>query len=196
MTILIASHNPGKFKEIAEILAPLGLQAKSLADLEITEEFEENEDSFEANAMGKARFYSQLTGLPTFADDSGIVVTALEGELGVKTRRWGAGAKASDEEWLEFFLRRMESETDRSARFVCAAAYVATEKEWVELGEVSGLLAEAPEEPLEPGIPLSSVFIPEGYDKVYMALLKEGKKHEISHRGKAFQKLLNRLQDA
>ncbi len=196
MTILIASHNPGKFKEIAEILAPLGLEAKSLSDLGIAEEFEENEDSFEANALGKARFYSQLTGLPTFADDSGIVVTALQGELGVKTRRWGAGAKASDEEWLEHFLHRMEPEADRSARFVCAAAYCEGERELVQLGEVCGLLAKELQAPLVAGIPLSSVFIPDGYDKVYTALLKEGKKHEISHRGQAFQKLLQQLKNA
>ncbi len=196
MAILIASHNPGKFKEISQILQPMGVPMLSLLDLGIREEFQENEESFEANALGKARFYAQKTGLPTFADDSGIVVTALQGELGVKTRRWGAGAKASDEEWLGFFLARMEAEEDRSACFVAAAAYCEGNREYVQRGEVWGKLTKELQAPLVAGIPLSSVFIPEGYDKVYTALLMEGKKHEISHRGQAFQKLLNQLLDA
>lgn len=196
MTILIATTNPGKFKEIAEILEPLDRELISLKDMGISHDFEETEDSFEGNALGKARFYSELAGLPTVADDSGIFVEALADELGVKTRRWGAGAEASDEEWLEHFMWRMAQEDNRRACFVAAAAFVDADVVHVELGEVLGLITQEIEAPLKPGIPLSSVFRPDGYDKVYTALLAEGKKHEISHRGQAFEKLLKYLKHA
>lgn len=195
MTILIATTNPGKFKEIAEILAPLQREFVSLADLGITVDFEENEDTFEGNALGKARFFAEQSGLPAVADDSGIIVEALANELGVKTRRWGAGAEATDQEWLDFFMNRMSQEEDRRARFVAAAALVTPEGEQVFLGETHGYITESLEAPIHAGVPLSSVFKPEGSSAVYSALPVE-EKNSLSHRGKAFIQLLNHLQNA
>lgn len=166
----------------------------SLADVEIFDDFPEEGSTFEENALGKARFYSDLAGLPAVADDSGLFVEALADELGVKTRRWGAGESASDEEWLDYFLQRMESEENRQAKFVCAAAYVGVEGEQVFMGETSGELTHIPQVPVKAGIPLSSVFKPLGYDKVYAAL-STAEKNELSHRGKAFSQLLNFLKN-
>lgn len=195
MKLLIATKNPGKFAEIREMLEAFEADFVSLMDVGITDDFPEDGENFEENALGKARFYSQLSGLPAVADDSGIFVEALADELGVKTRRWGAGEQASDEEWLEHFLRRMEGETNRRAEFVCAAAYVGPRGEHSFMGETLGVLTHAPEAPVKPGIPLSSVFKPEGYDKVYAAL-STAEKNQLSHRGKAFSKLLTFLNNA
>ncbi len=195
MKLLIATKNPGKFEEIREMLEASGADFVSLADIGITEDFPEDGGTFEENALGKARFYSELSGLPAVADDSGLFVEALANELGVKTRRWGAGEKASDEEWLEYFLKRMEKEDNRRAKFVCVAAYCGPKGEHTFMGETLGELTRAPAAPIRAGIPLSSVFKPEGYDTVY-AGLSSAEKNSLSHRGKAFSQLLTFLQNA
>lgn len=167
----------------------------SLSDLGIREEYPEEGSTFEANALGKARFYHELSGLPTVADDSGLFVDALGDELGVKTRRWGAGEQASDEEWLNFFMRRMEKEPERRARFVCVAAYADGEQEMAFEGETQGQITLTVEAPIQPGIPLSSVFKADGCAIVYSAL-SPAEKAQWSHRGKAFAQLLHFLQNA
>ncbi len=195
MKLLIATKNPGKFEEIREMLEGSDAEFVSLADVGITEDFPEEGSTFEENAIGKARFYSDLSGLPAVADDSGLFVEALADELGVKTRRWGAGEKASDEEWLDFFLKRMEREANRRAKFVCAAAYYGPQGEHIFMGETLGELTLEPAAPLKAGIPLSSVFMPVGYSTVYAALTA-GEKNTLSHRGKAFTQLLTFLKNA
>lgn len=192
MKLLIATKNPGKFSEISAMFMSLqerGVEIISLRDLGIDEDCVEDGDSFEANSSKKARFYADLSGLPTLTDDSGLIVNALKGELGVKTRRWGAGEQASDEEWLDFFMKRMELETDRSAKFICVATYVDGAVERSFFGETLGLITETLEAPIKRGIPLSSVFKPERMEKVYSQLSFE-EKASLSHRGKAFSQLL------
>lgn len=195
MDILIATRNPGKFKEISAMLAPTGARFFSPADLGITEDFDESGgESYEENALGKARFYGKRTeGMIVVADDSGLVVEALKGELGVQTRRWGAGEQASDEEWLDYFMKRMESEENRQAAFVCAAALRLPEgTEQVFTKETPGRLCQELMAPIQEGIPLSSIFLAEGYDKVYAAMTHE-EKNKLSHRGRAFAEILNYL---
>ncbi len=194
MDILIATKNPGKFKEISELMSALEANFYSLSDLGIDEDFEETGETFEENAVGKARFFGERAGMMTVADDSGIFINALADELGLKTRRWGAGAEASDEEWLEFFMQRMVEEEDRMAKFVCAAAVVSVDGEHVFFSETPGLISMEVEAPIKVGIPLSSVFKPEGYDRVYSALTQQ-EKNILSHRGKAFSKLIKHLKN-
>jgi XTP/dITP diphosphohydrolase len=186
--ILIATHNFGKFKELMEVLEDLPFKFVSLNDEGVEEDVEEDGDSFEANAIIKAEFFSRLTGLPAIADDSGIHVDALSGELGVKTRRWGAGAEATDEEWLGHFLDRMRTEENRQAEFVACVAFAHMEHETLTFrGECTGQILNTPAVDIEPGIPLSSVFLADGKDKVYSAMTKN-EKNEISHRGLAIKK--------
>ncbi len=192
MKLLIATHNPGKFQEIRAMLADLGAELVSLDELGVAQDFPEEGHSFEANALGKARFYHELSGLPTVADDSGIFVEALADELGVKTRRWGAGASATDEEWLTYFMERMALEKNRKAKFVCVAAYADEAQAVAFEGETHGVITEDVRVPVKPGIPLSSVFLSEGCATVYSAL-SEAEKNELSHRGKAFVQLLHFL---
>lgn len=195
MELLIATTNPGKFKEIAAMLSGLDARFYSLEDLFLDGDFEEVHEAFADNAMGKARFFGEQVGLTTIADDSGVFVSALEGELGVQTRRWGAGVEASDEEWLDFFMERMEGEEDREAKFVCAAALYCPERgDHVFVSEVEGFITDDIEAPVKPGIPLSSVFKPHGSDTVYSAMTVE-QKNENSHRSKAFLQLLNFLKN-
>lgn len=195
MKLLIATHNAGKFHEIKEMLSGLGAELVSLDELGILEDYPEEGHTFEANALGKARFYHELSELPTVADDSGIFIEALASELGVKTRRWGAGEKVSDEEWLAFFMQRMATEENRKAKFVCVAAYVDDTREVAFEGETLGVVTSTVQVPVKTGIPLSSVFLPEGCARVFAALSTD-EKNLLSHRGKAFSELLHFLTHA
>lgn len=196
MRFLIATKNIGKFREISEVLKDLDLELYHLKTEEMAEHikgdyFEETGKTFEQNAEMKAMHYNTLSGLPTVGEDSGIIVDALKGQLGVKTRRWGAGEDASDEQWIEHFMKVMEDVPDnkRTARFVCAAAFIDGGGEVVMFrGQTEGVITKKLEAELKPGIPLSSCFRPAGHKKVYAAL-SENEKNRVSHRGKAFHEL-------
>lgn len=193
--ILIATGNQGKFKELMEVLGDLPFEFVSLKDVGITTDVEETGKTYADNAILKAEHFGKMAGLPAISDDSGIVVEALEGELGVHTRRWGAGAKATDQEWLDFFLNRMRTEENRRTEFISVVAFYNPEKPTVTFkGECTGSILQEPQVDLEPGIPLSSVFLPDGFDKVYSALTKH-EKNQVSHRGKAVHALYQYLKD-
>lgn len=186
--ILVATRNFGKYKELMEVLEDLPFKFVSLNDEKIEGDVEETGETYEENAILKAEYFGRKANLPTIADDSGIHVDALEGELGVKTRRWGAGANATDEEWLSFFLNRMDGEENRRSEFVTVVAFYRPGEETITFrGECFGTLMSEPQVEIEPGIPMSSIFLPEGREKVYSAMTKE-EKNEISHRGKAIIK--------
>ncbi|MBP7058584.1 hypothetical protein KBB06_04570 [Candidatus Gracilibacteria bacterium] len=185
--LLIATANPGKLHEIKEILDGLDYEMVGLSDLGIKNDFVEEGDSHQEIAMNKALYFHGKSGLVTLADDSGIVVDALKTELGIKTRRWGAGDKATDEEWLKYFMKVMERVPDaqRTARFVCCACIVdESGGSHIFVGQTEGFITRQIEAPIKHGLPLSSVFKPEGHDKVYSALDPKDK-NGISHRGKA-----------
>ncbi|MBN1258988.1 non-canonical purine NTP pyrophosphatase [Candidatus Peregrinibacteria bacterium] len=186
--ILVATHNYGKFKELMEVLHDLPFKFVSLNDEKIGEDVHEGGETYEENAMIKAEFFGKKTGLPTIADDSGIMADALAGELGVKTRRWGAGEKANDKEWLDYFLKRLAKEQNRRAEFISVVAFYRPGEETLTFrGECKGVILPEPQVALEPGIPLSAVFLPDGKDKVFSALGKH-EKNAISHRGQAIRK--------
>lgn len=186
--ILVATRNHGKFTGLMEGLKDLPFHFVSLADEGVMGDMEETGQTYEENAIQKAEFFGKKSGLVTIADDSGIVVEALRDELGVKTRRWGAGHEASDEEWLDFFLKRMKKEENRGAEFICVVAlWRPNQKTLTFRGETKGILLEGPQVPIRKGIPLSSVFLPDGKNRVYLALNPEEHK-AVSHRGKAVRK--------
>lgn len=194
MQIVIATQNPGKAKELLEVIGDLPFSFITLKDLAITSEPEETEATYEENALLKAKYYSALTGLPVIGEDSGILVDALAGELGVQTRRWGKGATASDSEWIEHFLETMTNYPDlRTARFISVAVFYQPDSEpQFFRGETVGQITTSLECPLIPGIPISSCFRPEGSDKVYAAMSTQ-EKNQISHRGKAAKALADYL---
>lgn len=172
--------------EVREALRGLPLEILSPADIGITESPHETGGTFEENAQQKARFYfEQSRGLPTLADDSGIMVEALQEELGIHTRRWGAGSGATDQEWIDFFLDRMRREKNKRARFTCVLCFIHAEgKEQLFEGTCDGSITETLEANFLPGLPISACFKPDGYDQVYSALSIE-KKNSVSHRGRA-----------
>jgi non-canonical purine NTP pyrophosphatase (RdgB/HAM1 family) len=124
LKLMIGTSNSGKYGEIIEILGDLPFRFFLPFELGLKGDVEENGLTYEENASIKARHFYRQCGFLTLAEDSGIVVDALAGELGVKTRRWGAGTNATDEEWIKYFMKVMEKvpSNKRTARFVCCAA--------------------------------------------------------------------------
>ncbi len=195
MKLLIATGNKGKFEQIASFLTGLPVDCISLedADISLPEEVEDG-TTYEENAEKKARFCAQKTGMMTLADDSGLIVDALQNQLGVFTRRWGKGKEASDEEWLDYFMERMKGEENRKATFVSYICVVDAKGDVIarSRGEIAGTITKTIEAPLKLGIPLSSVFKPEGCSKVHSAMSME-EKNRISHRGKALRAIREKL---
>jgi XTP/dITP diphosphohydrolase len=122
-TLLIATHNPGKVREYRALLADLPLDLVSLDDVGITQTLAENGDTFEANAILKAEGYARLSGLWTWADDSGLAVDALDGKPGVHSARFG-GDGLSDAQRCHYLLEQLQAhpERPRTARFHCVVA--------------------------------------------------------------------------
>ncbi|MEO1448690.1 MAG: non-canonical purine NTP pyrophosphatase, partial [Bacteroidota bacterium] len=119
-TLLFGTNNPHKLRELREILSG-HYEVKSLADLGIDMEVEETEDTLQGNAFLKVDAYAKASGLPTFADDTGLAVDVLDGRPGVYAARYaGEGCKPEDN--INKLLGEMEGETERSARFITVIA--------------------------------------------------------------------------
>lgn len=194
MDLLIATTNPGKVIEIKEALSGLSLEIKTPSDFDILSPPHEHGSTFEENALEKARFYYGRTRIPTLADDSGIIVEALKEELGIHTRRWGAGSDATDEEWIGYFLERMRGESNKKAEFVCTLAFIDAEgTEHLFEGTCNGVITDTLEADYLPGLPISACFRPNGFDCVYSAM-NVNQKNSTSHRGRALQKFRTYLE--
>lgn len=195
MKLLIGTKNRGKFIELSEVLAIDGLELIQPDAVGIDVDPEETGDTFEANALQKARYYFERSNLPTVADDSGIIVEALVNELGIHTRRWGAGADASDDEWVAYFLDRMKHEQNKRAHFVCVLAFIdKTGKEHTFEGRCDGVITDELEADYLTGLPISACFRPDGYNCVFSALKLE-QKNSTSHRGRAAHMLRTFLEN-
>jgi XTP/dITP diphosphohydrolase len=120
-SLVIASHNQGKWQEIQAVLAPLSIQILSLNDFKKSSPIEEIGLSFIENAILKARHIAKLTGLPALGDDSGLVVTALNGEPGLYSARY-AGTPCDDQNNIEKLLQELSQHKQRDAFFYCAMA--------------------------------------------------------------------------
>jgi XTP/dITP diphosphohydrolase len=189
MQLLLGTNNRGKIMEMTEVLSELPIKLLTPSSLTINAEVDENGTTFQENALLKARHFHRHSKLPTVADDSGIVVDALKNELVVQTRRWGAGASASDEEWISHFLERMSKEGNKNARFLCCLAYIdADGREHIFEGSCNGTITQTLEATYLPGLPISACFRPNGFPCVYSAMSIE-QKNSTSHRGKALLKL-------
>ena len=183
-TLLVASHNAGKVREIAELLAPHGLDVRGAAELGLAEP-EETGSSFAENAILKARAAADSSGLTALADDSGLSVAALGGDPGIFSARW-AGPKKN----FAFAMARVERELraksarDLSAKFVCVLALAAPhgEAEIFE-GEVLGKLVFPPRG--ANGFGYDPIFVMDGMKKTF-GEIDPAQKHAISHRARAF----------
>ncbi len=189
MHLLLGTNNKGKIIEMREVLGDLSYEIKTPDDFLITDVPEENGKTFYENAKQKAQFYSDRSRIPTVADDSGLIVEALQDELGIHTRRWGAGPEASDEEWITYFLDRMNRASNKRARFVCALHFIDDQGNDHQFeGMCEGTITDALQADYLPGLPISACFQPDGSDKVFSALSTD-EKNRISHRGLALWQL-------
>lgn len=186
LNILLATSNPGKKKEILECFGPLKDQINwlSLADFPIAEDPEENGTDFETNAAIKAEHFGTRYNILTLAEDSGLTLNAFPEKFGVRTRR-ELSAK-DDMDWMTQFLDLMDGVIERGAHFYSAFALFdpVTGETKTTLGGIDGEIAEFPMAPLEPGIPVSAVFIPAGKTEAYSAMTPK-EKNSISHRGRS-----------
>ncbi len=177
-----------------EVLNGLAFEFVFLKDLGIEDsDFVEDGETFKDNAFKKASYYAAKTGMMSLGEDSGVILEALPGELGVKSRRWGAGENASDKEWMDYFMNRMDREENRAAYFVCNACLVFDNQRHHFERETRGVITKDLQGPLKDGLPLSAVFLPDGLDKVYSALSAD-EKALISHRGKSLSEVKNFLE--
>ena len=192
--IVIASNNAGKLRELAELLAPLGIEALPQAEFDVPEAAEPHA-TFIENALAKARHASRCTELPALADDSGICVTALNGSPGVHSARF-AGEPKSDWRNNEKLIQMLANETDRRAHYYCVIALVRTPfdpQPLIAEGTWHGEIIATPRG--------NGGF---GYDPYFYlpelgktaAELDAAHKNAISHRGLAMQNLLLRLRAA
>ena len=191
--ILIASNNKWKIREILDALSGLDFEFLSLNDLNISDDVEENGESYEDNAKIKAEFFWKISGLPTIADDSWVVVEALKWELWVKTRRWWAWEKASDKQWLDYFMNKMSNEDNDKAKFFTSIVFSAWGQNHIFNWECEGILLKQIDQEIEQWIPLSAIFVPDWFNVPYTVLSTE-EKNKISHRGKAATKLRKHLE--
>ena len=190
MELLIATKNSGKIKELHRLLADLPLVLRSLNDFPNVLEPEEIGRTFEENAALKAKYYALQTGLRALADDSGLEVDSLNGAPGVFSARY-AGENAADSEKIQKLLTEItETKSDnRSAGFVCSMVISSPqgEVEFSAEGICRGKIALRTLG--KNGFGYDPVFIPEGFSETF-GELSEGVKQEISHRGRAANKII------
>lgn len=184
MKAVLASHNRKKMEEMRQILSQLGVEVISQADAGVDLEPEETGTTFAENARIKARAVMEATGLPAIADDSGLVVDALDGAPGVYSARYGGEGLDDTDRW-KLLLKNMENKTDRACRFVSVICCLLPDgSEVLSRGEVEGQVALAPQG--DGGF---------GYDPVFflpergctMAQLTAEEKNALSHRGRALR---------
>jgi len=188
--LIVASHNPGKLREIAELLRPFAVRVLSAAALGLPEP-DETGVSFIANAELKARAAADGAVLPALADDSGLAVTALDGAPGIYSARWAGPAKDFGEAMArverELQARGASAPAQRAARFVCALSLCWPDghSESFE-GSVAGTLVWPPRG--ANGFGYDPMFLPNGH-AVTFGEMEPAAKHAISHRAAAFRQL-------
>ena len=192
--LVIATHNPGKLAEMRELLAPHGIEAVSAGDLELDEP-EETGKTFMANARIKAIAAAKAAGLPAFADDSGLVVDALDGAPGIYSARW-AGPNKDFNDAMSRIERLLQERgatmpDKRGAHFVSAlcVAWPDDHLEEVE-ARVDGTLVWPPRGTA--GFGYDPMFLPDGFDRTFGEMShdeKHGNDRPLSHRARAFRKL-------
>ncbi len=187
--LLIGSGNRDKARELATLLEGLPWEVGCLKDFPDVEEPEEDGDTFEVNALKKARFYGAHFGVACVADDSGLAVDFLDGAPGVYSARY-AGESCSYEANNKKLLHALAGLPwhERTAHFCCCAAFVPRDgaSEHLEIGRCEGHIAVAPTG--AGGFGYDPLFVPNGEERSFAEMRPE-EKHAISHRGRAFAQL-------
>ncbi len=196
--LVIATHNPGKLREIADLIEPLGIACVGAEELGLPEP-DEIGNTFSDNADLKAREAADLSGLAALADDSGLCVDALHGRPGIFSARWAEDedgrrdwTRAMKKVWQE--IEATEPDASPAAHFACSLAIAWPNDGQTENfdGRVDGVLVWPPRG--ERGFGYDPMFVPVGYDGTF-GELDPKLKHEISHRADAFRKLVRALSE-
>ena len=190
MKFLLASSNPGKLREYRELADDAGVELDEMPNFRKIEAFDESAPTFAENAAGKAIHYSRFSAATILADDSGLVVPALNGAPGVHSARY-AGPNASDDDRIRKLLGEMAGKTadQRRAKFICVTA-IARQGRVLTIASdfAQGLLTEKPRG--KDGFGYDPIFLFQELDRTYAELTRK-EKNVYSHRGKAFRKALS-----
>lgn len=184
MKIVFATNNENKVKEISSIL-PENWEIVSLKTIGLFEEIPETQNTLEGNALQKARFVQEKTGVDCFADDTGLEVKAMNNEPGVYSARY-AGDDRNDDRNIEKVLNKMENANDRSARFRTVIALILNGEEHQFEGIVEGQIVN--EKRGSNGFGYDPIFEPENSGKTF-AEMTMSEKNDCSHRARAFDKM-------
>ena len=199
--ILLATRSAGKLRELEPLFAAAGYDVRSLADAGIVESEDEEAveqfETFEENALAKARFFFRQWNGPVIADDSGLAVQALDQAPGVRSKRWSGRGDLSgvalDEANNAMLRERLRDVVDRRARYVCAAAFVDGTREVVRIGETAGRMVDVPAG--SEGFGYDPYFLSDELGVTFGVASREAKEM-VSHRGRAFRMLIEALGSA
>jgi len=197
--VLLATRSAGKLRELRPLFAAHGLRVIDLDAVGIAESAVEDlleaHESFEENALAKARYFHGLSGRLTIADDSGLAVDALGGQPGVHSKRWSGRndlrGVALDEENNRLLLERLRGVSDRHAHYVCVAAYVDGQRESTFRGEAHGSIVDQGSG--QNGFGYDPYFFSDELGCTFGDATRE-EKERVSHRGRAFRGLLAALE--
>ncbi len=195
MKAVLASKNQHKLAEISKIVAQFGMELVLQSELGLDIDVDETGETFEENSMLKARAVMEASGMPAIADDSGLMVDALDGAPGVYSARYGGSHDRTDEERYRYLLSNLENVPDekRGAKFVSVITLLYPDGHAiVARGECPGTILHAPRG--ENGFGYDPVFFVTSEGKS-MAELSPERKNEISHRARALQVLAARLEE-
>ena len=192
--LFVATTNPGKLREIRELLGDVPVDLASLSDIEETQAPEETGLTFAENARLKARYYAAHAGLPTVAEDSGLVIDALDGEPGIHSARFLSPDATYPERFTEIYRRLTQRPSaPRTARFICALAVVDHGDVVFEaIGVVEGEIVDPPRG--ERGFGYDPIFFYRPYGTT-LAEVTQDAKLAIAHRGQAFRQLADWLRE-
>ena len=195
---LLSTKNPSKAAQIKPFFVELPLQLLTLAEAGIEGEAVEETGphaTLENNARIKAQFAHQARpDMWALADDTGIFIQACDSEPGVDAAYWG-GVELTTEQRAAYCLKRLEGAVNRSAIFRTVVVLIAPDgAEHIFTGEVTGTMLEAPRVSVQPKMPYSALFVPQGYTKSWAEMTVD-EENAISHRGKAFRQVRGYLQE-
>jgi XTP/dITP diphosphohydrolase len=185
MRLVFATNNKHKIREISDLLDDR-FKVLALADVSITEDIPEDADNLADNALFKARYVHERTGLNVFADDTGLEVDALDGAPGVHSARYAGANKDPDDNIIKL-LKELKGVKDRKARFRTVIALIYDNREFLFEGKVDGKIIQKRRG--TGGFGYDPVFMPEGYDQTF-AEIPLSEKNKISHRAQAMKKLI------
>lgn len=194
--LLIASHNLAKVSDYLEILKNYPFALVTLKDLNINQVADEPEDDFYANSLYKAKFYANLSGFITLADDSGLEIPVLGNFPGVKTRRWESNKPLTDIELVKKIMKKMEkySENDRKAVLkTVVTIYNPVNGKYLQAsGVIEGEIGKLPSTEIQTGYPIRSIFFISKAGK-YLSELTKKEKSIYNHRLIAVKKLIKEI---